>query len=263
MNTLEATSFEEQLSVGSTRPFLVTCVDTPYVCKLYEEDLGNLHVINEFICYHLGVLFGLPLPQAKLIRINEEIVKKNANLSERGIRSTLAFGSKWEKGVQTKINPPLLDSSTNNNIIPNLVLFDQFVFNVDRATNDGNLLFNTRNRNLIVIDHTHAFPGQTIWNSQSLKTEQNTLLVPNFHLKYYKMLIRYINGNSPFHDVQTRITKITRTEIKQIIDAIPQEWNFTNEQQTCIIDFLTHRLQLIPKILEAISKECPQWKGGI
>lgn len=259
---ITATNFEKQLSIGSTRPFLINTNDGPYVCKLYEEDIGNLHIINEFICAKIAIILGLPLAPFDFVAIDQDIIEKNENLSERNILSSIAFGSKWEKDSQTNINPPLLDSCTNADIIPNIILFDQIILNEDRATNDGNLLFNVKKKELVVIDHTHAFPGQTIWNESTLRQDKDKLIVKNFNLKYYRMLIRYIKGNSPFHNVCEKSKSITRENLTDIMNEIPEEWNFSDEQKTNLTDFLLHRINILPSILDEISNYCPQWKGG-
>jgi len=263
LNEIEASSYFKRLSIGSTAPFIAMVQSQGYVCKLFEEDLGNLHLINEYVCYHLARILELPVPEANLIRFSEEIIMSNDDLSNRNIKSTLAFGSQLINKVQTNINPPLLDKCSNTEVIPTLVLFDQIILNGDRATNDGNLLFNTKTTELIVIDHSHVFEHGTIWNSISLKQVEDQLLVRNFDKKYYRMLNRYINGFNPFARTIENLAKINERVVNEIVNSIPEEWGLDSANSQALISFILHRLDLVPQILKAISVECPQWKGAI
>ncbi|MCS1382764.1 hypothetical protein NXZ75_11220 [Lysinibacillus sphaericus] len=263
LNEIDASSYFKKLSIGSTSPFIAMVQSQGYVCKLYEEDFGNLHLINEYVCYHLAKLLELPVPEANLIRFSNEIISSSSDLSNRKIKSTLAFGSLLMNKVQTNINPPLLDKCSNTEVIPTLVLFDQIILNGDRATNDGNLLFNTKTTELIVIDHSHVFEHGTIWNALTLRQVENQLLVGNFDKKYYRMLNRYINGYNPFANTLSKLSTIDEQTVREIVDSIPKEWELDSANSQALISFIMHRLNLVPEILRAISAECPQWKGAI
>lgn len=263
LNEIEASSYFKKFPIGSTYPFIAMVQSQGYVCKLYEEDLGNLHLINEYVCYQIAKILELPVPEANLIRFSDEIITSSDDLSKRNIKSTLAFGSKLINKVSANINPPLLDTCTNTDVIPTLVLFDQIILNGDRATNDGNLLFNTKTKELIVIDHSHVFEHGTIWNSITLKQVENQLLVGNFDKKYYRMLNRYIDGYNPFARTLQKLSMINERVVKEIVDSIPEEWELDSANSEALISFILHRLDLVPQILKAISVECPQWKGAI
>lgn len=263
LNEITATAYFKKLTIGSTNPFIANTQNESYVCKLYESDLGNLHLVNEYVCYHLAKLVNLPIPEANLIRFTQDTISTSDDLSTRDIKSTLAFGSRLINRVQTNITPILLESCDNTSIIPSLILFDQIILNYDRATNDGNLLFNTKKRELIVIDHSHVFNVGTIWTEYSLSQCKDQLLVNNFQKKYYKMLNRYIYGHNPFGTVIDKISMIKLEDIESIVNSVPDEWEFDSTSANALISFIMHRLNLIPNILAAISDECPQWKGAI
>lgn len=267
LKEIEASAYFKKITIGnttpSTTPFIAVAQSQGYVCKLYEEDLGNLHLINEYVCYHLAKLLDLPIPEASLIRLTPDIISTSPDLSNRSIKSTLGFGSQLVNNVQANINPPLLDKCSNTQVIPSLVLFDQIILNIDRATNDGNLLFNTKTKELIVIDHSHVFKHGTIWDMNTLKQVENQLLVENFDKKYYRMLIRYINGYNPFANTIIMISNITEQKVSEIVNSIPEEWKLNSVDSQALISFIMHRLDLVPQILNAMSDRCPQWKGVV
>jgi len=126
-------------------------------------------------------------------------------------------------------------------------------------------LFNYKTKELIVIDHSHVFKNGTIWdvNTLSQSIQAKDLLVENFNKKYYVMLIRYINGFNPFKDVLARLGHIDDAIINNIVKSVPKEWDLDETNSQALIDFIQHRIKLVPDILKAMHDHSPYWKGVI
>lgn len=266
VQTVIAASYAKKIKIGSTNPFLIT--DTygdSYICKVYEENIGNLHLVNELVCYELAKLLDLPIPNAKLVEFRDDFINENADLQKRGLLSNIGFGSSVLNSVKSNITPPLLEMCQNTEIIPGIVLFDQLILNNDRATNDGNLLFDFKKKKLYLIDHSHVFYHGTIWNKHTLKQviDSNQLLVDNYNQKYYKMLTRYINGFNPFNTFLEKLETIDEVIVSNIVYSIPHEWNLSEESSEALINFILYRLTHINDILGEINKHSPYWKGVI
>ncbi|MBB5148613.1 HipA family kinase [Ureibacillus thermosphaericus] len=266
IDSSNATSYVKKFKIGITQPFIINdSQGNSYVCKVFEEDHGQKHLVNEYVCYCLAKMLNLPIPDAKLIHLNDEIINENEDLVNRNIKSKIAFGSILLNDVKTNLTPPLLEYCKNTEVIPSIILFDQLILNEDRATNDGNLLFDFKKKKLYIIDHSHVFEHGTIWDATTLKQiiESKKLLVDNFNKKYYRMLNRYINGYNPFNEFLNKINNIGENVITEIVYSIPNEWDLSDKDSNALIEFLLHRINMIPDILEEISKYCPSWKGGI
>lgn len=265
ISEINATNYAFSYKKFSTSPFVLNCGSNVYVAKVMDDNLEHKHLVNEFVCYHLAVLLGIPIPQANLIRIDESMINSVPELKERKIMCTLLFGSKMiERSVQN-ITPPYLEIARNIEDIPSIILFDQIIYNNDRADNDGNLLFDLKSKMIVAIDHSHVFKDGLIWDEhtlQSLNDEKN-YLIDNFHGKYYKMLQRFVRGNDPFSKIKNKLKTLDPNSISFIVDSIPVEWGITELESESLKNFLNHRIDNVKEIYKKIQEQCPQWKGAI
>lgn len=254
----------EQDIKPSTSPFIATGIDlNPYICKLYTDEIGNLPIINEYICYLLAKEFNLPLEEAVLVNVTDEVLTNSTELKTRGMKSNLGFALKWNKKANANVRQPAFERCTNINIIPMLLYFDQLILNQDRALNDGNLLFDSKQNKLVVIDHSHVFNLGEVWDVSSLAQDKDKWLVDNFDEKYYNMLRLYVDGNSPFNETMRLASQLTHDRIIEIVNSVPEEWEFEDTKKEALIEFLCYRNDHFSDIIQAIKPFCLNWKGGI
>ena len=265
MIEINATNYHAPMPIGSTSPFILNCGSEAYVAKVYDEELENKHLINEFVCYKLALLMDIPIPKAMLIRIDTSMIESVPDLRNRKVKSNLLYGSKLIEPAQPNITPPLLEKITNIEDIPSIILFDQIIYNNDRSQNDGNLIINYKAKKIYALDHSHVFKDGLIWNQHTLDVinSEEKYLIDNFHGKYYKMLLRYVNGHEPFGKIKKRLSLITEDDISLIIDSIPLEWEIVKEDAAALKRFLIHRITNVDEIFRQIQDQCPQWKGVI
>lgn len=265
ISTVRATAYMGEVRAGTTKPFYLDCNGVTYVAKVIDDDVGHKHLVNEYVCYCLAKILEIPIPDAALIQLDNNIINSTDFLKVRNIKSNLLFGSKLIQSSQTNIAPPFLEIIINKEDIPSIILFDQIIFNDDRATNKGNLIIDFKKKTLNAIDHTHVFKDGALWSSSSLRSinENKEYLVRNFDGKYYKMLLRYVSGNSPFAKILRIISSLKKEQIIEIVENIPDEWNISSDEKLALIDFLWHRISNKESILRKIKDVCPQWKGVI
>lgn len=262
---IDATSYDKHLPSGTTNPFILSCNGKYYVTKAFDEHNLNKHLVNEYVSYHLAKLCDLPIPDAKLIRVNNELINSVPKLANSGIRSLIMFGSELLQNVKANVTPVDIDILINTEDIPSIILFDQIILNDDRAKNSGNLLFDFKNKYLYVIDHSHVFRDGLIWTPDSLDrlNEERAYLIRDFHKKIYKNLQQYVYGRDPFHKILSSLRQINSVHIDSIIDSIPVEWEVGELEKKALKRFLNHRITHIDQILLKIKDECPYWKGVI
>lgn len=271
LETIEAIAFQKEIKLGCsgyeyplTKPFLVTAKDgNTYICKLFSEEIGNLPVTNEYVCYLLGLHFQLPLEDAVLLKIDDSIISSTPELRERNIQSNIGFALKWNQKANANVRRPALEICKNTDIIPTLIYFDQFILNKDRVLNDGNLLFDSKEKKLIVIDHSHVFENGEVWNDALFQRVKDKWIIDEFDGKYYNMLLPYIKGNNPFNNALKHAQSLTDEIIQNIIFSIPDEWRVPSDLKFALINFLCYRNKNSNKIVEAIAPHCPYWKGGV
>lgn len=196
----------------------------PYLCR--GENGLNYYVkgrqsglptrINEWICAHLGRAFGLPIPEFRLAKISPELLGvTSSNLRPIGIG--LGFASQevplacwFEEANTPKVNEELQRK---------LLVFDWWIRNDDRNTSNPNLLWDSANQKVIVIDHNLAFDSE--FDPHGFKTS---------HIFGH-------HWDTILSDLVTRSTYQQQLEavlpaFDQAIASIPNEWNWVDVEQT-------------------------------
>jgi len=108
---------------------------------------------REWLCGHLAVALGLPLPPFALVQLDPALIKELPK-DQRAVGSLPAFGSRerahtaWlELGISERV-PVQLQRD--------VLVFDWWVRNTDRLRGNTNLLWDTEHEELVVIDHNMA-----------------------------------------------------------------------------------------------------------
>ena len=112
---------------GVTNPY--RCVlddDTRAVVKVFNNQQGNLSLVNEYICYILASKIGLPIPDAGICVCDNKTIYNNCNITQDNYG--LAFYSTYiEKNTLLKAG--IMKYVENINMFYPLVIFDHLVYN--------------------------------------------------------------------------------------------------------------------------------------
>ncbi|MGF9770232.1 HipA family kinase [Bacillus albus] len=262
--TYDIISFEREIPKGVTRPLLMRTTHDLYVVKTIDAKEEPKVLINEFVCYKLAKLLGLPIPNAALVRINEAIIASSPELKDLGVQPGIHFGSQFVNKSQSSIQPPMLKIMVNKEDIPAIIIFDHIVYNDDRTVNKGNLLFDFKEKKLLIIDHSHVFKIGALWDEFQLRRimKEQLCLVKEFHGHNYRILLKCVNGHNPFNKILEKIKGLQVEDIEWCLQGIPDEWGLTDGEKSALSDFILHRIQNINTFLMLIKDQCPSWKGG-
>lgn len=249
---------------GKTEPSLFQTNHGFYVVKSSNNIDGTRVLINEFVCYKLAKLLCIPIPDAALIHLNQDIIDADPNLNELNMPAGIHFGSQFIDKAMTNIQPPLVEIVENKNDIPSIILFDQIIYNNDRTTNKGNLLIDLREKIILAIDHSHTFKLGALWDKNELeKIHSDPLCLVRDFLGYnYRVLLNYVYGHSPFNKIMERISKLQKQDIDWCFEQLPEEWNLSPEDESALKEFIWYRIQNIEVILNLLLDQWPNWKGG-
>lgn len=255
---------EKKFSNGKTDPFLVQTENGFYVVKHKDNDDGARVLINELVCYNLAQLLDIPIPDAAFIRIEQKTIAADPVLQKLNVKPGIHFGSEFIKRATSYIQPPLLKTAINKEDIPSIVLFDQIIYNNDRANNPGNLIFDLKEKQILAIDHSHPFKVGALWDKIQLDTitESPLCLTRDFHGHNYKVLLKYIDGHSPFNKILDKLMNTNEDDITLCLERIPSDWNLNDEDKNGLKNFLWHRIKNVEVLLSLLKEECPDWKGG-
>ncbi|MCL6445045.1 MAG: hypothetical protein K6T83_16585 [Alicyclobacillus sp.] len=249
---------------GITKPYFVNCSDGyTYVVKFAQNPEGERVLVNELVCGQLGVLVGLPVPPIAIVVVDDEFLRANSEKIGFGIKKGFHFGSREVKRAITLTNRRILELASNTDIAPLLVLFDHWIHNKDRDSNNGNIMFDTSNKKLVVIDHSHAFDIGPLWNAHQLKMRLHEPIAPlDLRGPVYAKLVPFISGNNPFGKAIQQIESVSVDDIASVLGIIPDEWNCSEGEKDVLFQYLQYRHKLMKNVPDLLRTYLPYWRGG-
>ncbi|MCY9373798.1 HipA domain-containing protein [Bacillus sp. T17B1] len=264
IKTYNVVKFEKEVGNGITNPLIMQTDNDFYIVKVAENNDGPKVLINEYVCYKLAKLLGIPIPDAALINISPEVIDIDPRLKELAVKPGIHFGSHFIKKAGPSIQMPLLSLVTNTEDIPSIILFDQIIYNNDRTLNRGNLIIDLKEKKLLAIDHSHPFKLGALWDVTQLQKihEEELCLVNDFHGHNYKLLLRYVNGNNPFYKILQNIKRISQNDVEWCFEGLPVQWGLTDNEKTALKNFIWYRIENVDAIMKLLRDQCPDWKGG-
>ena len=248
---------QHNINNGITEPkFALTDDDTPVVVKTFNGPEGILVLFNEYFCYRLAILLDIPMPVSGVCVIDERtVIYNNCVLTSQYGNG---FYSTYLHKAVTLVDA-IINMIKNKEDFYKILLFDHIVYNTDR--NSGNLLvqYYKNNITLQVIDHSHVFINQAIWDSYCLERAieekdylSTRILEDNSYL--YGMFFRNFAINV---DVLKNMAimfqrKITIDALKNILLDIPKEWLPLKRDTDALIEYIMYRVAHLEDICTTI-----------
>lgn len=246
------------INLGSTKPkFAILDDGTQVIAKLYNGPEGNLVLFNEYLCYRLAILSDIPMPRSGIC-----ILDSLSEIQDERLASThhygKAFFSEYMPKV-TKLLPSIIGKMRNKEDFVKILLFDHIIFNTDR--NPGNLLvrFRKDDVSLKVIDHTHVFINQAIWDANCLKSamKENDLLdtkVLECNSYLYEMFFHNFSITKEMLEKESLVfkNKISRDIIIELIDLVPEEWKPQQKDLDELVNYVLYRVDNLDMIISTI-----------
>lgn len=252
--------------VGACQPVLMHCSgDTRYVVKLTDNPERSAALIGEWVCYQLAGDLEVPVPEYALVNVPPELADVSTN-DIPWITPGVHFGSRFaHKAIR---NPPekLSRRAVNVRDIPSILAFDYLVYNRDRASNEGNLLYTETSEGwgVTAIDFSHAFYSPLWLLEDTMLRQRVNEFDPNLlNGRVYRRLLPFINGHSPFDSFVSSLSRLNLDRIRHIIDTVPEEWGLSPEKGAALAGFLVERAKQLPQQLHNnLKNHLPYWKGG-
>lgn len=248
---------EFRLMNGTTEP--IRCIledETRVVAKYYNNCQGNLILVNEYICYKMALLLGLKMPHSGICIFDENEQDKENILSSRNYGYGF-YSTYFDKN--TILKPGIIRFIVNVDLIYKILLFDHVVYNKDR--NPGNLLveFKAKSIYLTVIDHTHVFKNQTLWDEQCFKIgiEEDDYLDSDIMERndtLYSMFYHYMEiKKDELYKYGEFFQKIlTEERLSSIMSQVPNEWGAKKSALDALEKYLLYRLAHINDMCKVI-----------
>ena len=244
------------LGNGSTNPIFGTIDGVPYAIKTFNNEQGNKTLINELVAYILIKKLELEIPECALAYIDKNThIDNNVHDNEWFTDDCygLAFCSRYEARVTVLSSAKMVKLAENAKfLIPKLILLDHLIYNKDR--NKGNILITTckKCKKLLLIDHTHIFNLETLWDSISLKQKiededfkDDWIMRKNSYL-YSKFLeafpVTIVDMKEAVSYFKERLSVDFFHTIKQ---HIPIEWESDSQEIDALIEYIIYRFEHI------------------
>lgn len=224
----------------------------------YVKHIGNnrLHVINELIGASLLQFLDLPTPEIALVEVIPETIE--GIKFDRKPPQGVAFGSRQLKGQSRSLDRGDLYQRQEirkfaaPEALTGIVLFDIWVYNIDRAPHNPNVLVEEIGKNsfrLVAIDHAMIFDGKEYnglgrsRNSFSPTVEESLISHPLFRDVHDSL---GLFSSDEADGVLGRIENITESELRDILNVIPDEWEVKDtEKESIIKHYLLPRKNLV------------------
>jgi len=140
-----------------------------------------------------------------------------------------------------------------------LILFDHLVYNKDR--NRGNLLVTSgKIIQMYIIDHTHVFKNQAIWNKNDLQMgmasdDFNDHEILDSNQQIYDLFWEYLNKdkNILLRIAQEFKIKLQLKDLEDFINELPEAWRISNDDATALKEYLIYRLSHLEQICTIIT----------
>lgn len=257
---------QHNIENGITEPKLaITDDNTSVIVKTINGPEGNRVLFNEYYCYRMAILLEIPMPESGICLIDNttEILNECVNDNQYGYGFYSTYINKAVPLVET-----IISKIKNRDDFYKIVLFDHIIFNPDR--NAGNLLVQYYKKNILlkVIDHSHVFVNQAIWDANCLELAMKEkdyfstrVLEENKYL--YNMFFHNMKPSSgEFSEIKERFcTKISEGLLRSIIADMPKEWISSDKDVDALIKYTLYRIEHIDDICITILNYLD--KGGI
>lgn len=256
MEKLKITEIERMIPLGITNPYLVKCDDGKrYAAKFPGNTDGTRVLINEYVCANLAKLLDLPIPNFALAVTPELDVFKKQLPNISPISGTV-FLSEWMDKVAPVPDHQVLSKITNKFDTIKVLIFDVLIGNNDR--NGGNLLLNFKNNSFVIIDHSHVFIYEALWNENLNDLIGKKIDIANMNQYSFSRLILCLNNReyiSAIEEFISKIKKISYSTIEGILNSLPDDWTLTEKEKMSLTNFLLDRIKRIDEICAILKIE--------
>jgi hypothetical protein len=246
----------EELETDGHSPMKFICSDgAVYYVKYRSGKSMDKNEINclvfEMICTVLLKRLHIPVPDQALVTINTNAIapgqlKTNKKYIKDGI---VAWGSKeipkadLIKEIEQIQRKKEFNKLGNPEDLIRIAIFDLWVDNADRHSENYNMLLNMEEGKLKIttIDHAFAFgglKGMLIFNAASLPNTYKKFIVSS----YFQSAVKHFNRKQRLEIASQFLSLLQQLDIKNLINdvfaQIPVQWSINQTLKRRVIEFL-------------------------
>lgn len=253
---------------GSTCPY--RCIldnDELAVVKYLNNPAGNLTLINEYISYNIAKELNLSVPKCGLCSISKE-TEVDKSVADSQFSPTvdnfgLAFYSKYVQKTAVLMHG-LISSIANLDQFIKMVVFDHIIYNKDRNKGDILIDISLPKISMVLIDHTHVFKNQTIWDRYTFQqgiaaNDYEDTIILEYNSDVYNYFWEHISFDEAkiFSLAEEYKRKLTPECIHSIIQSLPSDWSslINPLDLDALEEYIDYRVANLDNICEMICIE--------
>jgi CotH kinase protein len=256
LKKVESKILIQELETDGHSPMQFICSDgLVYYVKYRSGKSFNKTEINclvyEMVCTRLLQQLHIPVPEQALVKVNENsYVKGQLIINKRYIKQgVIGWGSReiaqadLVKEIEKIEKKKEFNKLLNPDDLIKIAIFDLWVDNMDRHSDNYNLLVRLEEGKMKIITIDHAFTfgglkGLNIFNASSVPNSFKKLI----ESQYFRSVIKHFNKKLRLEIANQFLSLISKLDIENIINEvfseIPEEWDINPMLRKRIIDFL-------------------------
>ena len=213
------------------QPLLVECDDmNNYICKYRRSTASGYKLVSELSGSIFASHWGINTPPIAVVELQSE---HRGMLTDSRYPYRACFGSRMNQDAVdlTKLSVERVKKSRQNiQEIIRLALFDLWLANEDRNSNNANLLYDVDQHQIIAIDHGCLFNTSDYGVTPSLLTENESIINSEIasHLLRNLEDVSFVEFSlmTLHEEIDNMLEYISRcqNEIQNLLSAIPSEW---------------------------------------
>ena len=226
LNSIDA--IRKQYPTGE-EPVLVMCSDmNRYICKYIRSSASVQKLVCELIGVKMAEVWGLNVPKAVFVKIRSE--HWPSQFTRPKVLTTM-LGSKYLEAVEYVLPSTFSKVAQTFSMFYQLLkiaLFDIWVANEDRNSNNSNLLYDIKNTRLVPIDFGCILNSADLESSMMQLTSNETILSsPLFsHLTQNISDKKKIELRKEYDACLSQC----RLQTNSIIEELPSDWSVPAEK---------------------------------
>ncbi|SHI39902.1 HipA family kinase [Propionispora hippei] len=250
---LFAKEYLGRVGVGATSPHFFCANDRNiYIVKLQNNRYGTKVLISELLASQLGNLLNLCFPASQCFTIDESFLESYPQLRAEGVTAGIHFASQYISHA-TYIDKYTFSQITNLHELAGVIFFDHLFHNADRTNNRKNLLVVSQAANCkaYAIDNSHLFRSGK-WTNESVTFLANKIYI--YYRRAFRMLLKNYLTPQDFKPYVEAFKKISKPQIRKVIQKIPSEWWTNPEEAQTLETFIEERQRIADRLYYALCQ---------
>lgn len=244
---------------GSSSRFIECDDGKEYVVK-FTTIQGPKLFLNEFIGTFTSKLLSCSTPDLVLVKFNQAFIESFPEFNTQNLKKGVYPGIERIGNAFDLCTNPKLPSDIHNvdSLIP-MIVYDNWVVNIDR-NNCGNLILanNDGMNKIYQIDNGHIFGGPS-WDENKLKK----LVEVKVLQPILPAISEYVKNGMKMLQSIKKLENISPESIMEILANIPEEWQHSDAEKNAVKETLLQRKKIVGSVVldnKGKFKNC-SWEG--